>query len=309
MNVKSKNKCHPELVSGSQGLRKKSLSQNNARLKRAEFQTSEMSNFIPNGYNPHPNPLPRRGNAYAFTLAEVLITLVIIGVVAALTVPTMIAKYHEQQTVAKVEKAFSIVSQAWYKYQNDNSCYGKVANCFATGDAYNNMEFYNRFIKYFNAVKVIPPNTTLEGISWLPEKAYHINNSEVSSNLNWFAVHKNSGTSGISAYLTLTDGSIIHIHMPDTKKKSGFVFVDTNGKKGPNRVGKDQFPIGIGAFENPKYENKVHPFYNEDDNSYSFNGLCRVTNNNECNPDVCTQDSCSPTAYVLKNKKLPPITW
>ena len=35
----------------------------------------------------------------AFTLAEVLITLGIIGVVAAMTIPTLITSYKEKQTV------------------------------------------------------------------------------------------------------------------------------------------------------------------------------------------------------------------
>jgi prepilin-type cleavage/methylation N-terminal domain protein len=36
-----------------------------------------------------------------FTLAEVLITLGIIGIVAAMTIPTILAKYQEKQTVIK----------------------------------------------------------------------------------------------------------------------------------------------------------------------------------------------------------------
>ena len=48
----------------------------------------------------------------AFTLAEVLITLTIIGVVAAMTIPVVSAKVkqHEYKTAAK--KAFSIISNA-----------------------------------------------------------------------------------------------------------------------------------------------------------------------------------------------------
>ena len=49
----------------------------------------------------------------AFTLAEVLITLGIIGVVAALTIPSLIQKYEEKQTVSQVKKAYSEISQAY----------------------------------------------------------------------------------------------------------------------------------------------------------------------------------------------------
>ena len=47
-----------------------------------------------------------------FTLAEVLITLVIIGVVAALTISAVINTYVESSTVAKVKKGLSILGQA-----------------------------------------------------------------------------------------------------------------------------------------------------------------------------------------------------
>ena len=47
-----------------------------------------------------------------FTLAETLITLGIIGVVAALTIPTLMKKYYEKQTVSRLRETQSILSQA-----------------------------------------------------------------------------------------------------------------------------------------------------------------------------------------------------
>ena len=47
-----------------------------------------------------------------FTLAEVLITLGIIGVVAALTMPTLMSNYRKHQTVTQLKKAYSEISQA-----------------------------------------------------------------------------------------------------------------------------------------------------------------------------------------------------
>ncbi len=48
----------------------------------------------------------------AFTMAEVLITLAIIGVVAALTIPELINKYEEQARVTALKKVYSTLSQA-----------------------------------------------------------------------------------------------------------------------------------------------------------------------------------------------------
>lgn len=63
-----------------------------------------------------PSPIGRgwRGaTGEGFTLAEVLITLGIIGVVAAMTLPTLIQKQQEKVTVTKVKKAYSILQQAY----------------------------------------------------------------------------------------------------------------------------------------------------------------------------------------------------
>jgi len=47
-----------------------------------------------------------------FTLAEILITLVIIGVIAAITVPSLINKTNNQEYVSKLKKTYSTLSQA-----------------------------------------------------------------------------------------------------------------------------------------------------------------------------------------------------
>ena len=48
-------------------------------------------------------------NKTAFTLAEVLITLGIIGVVAAMTLPTVINNYQKKETISKLKKFYAIL--------------------------------------------------------------------------------------------------------------------------------------------------------------------------------------------------------
>ena len=48
-----------------------------------------------------------------FTLAEVLITLGIIGVVAAMTMPSIVGRYKEKQHTIQLQKFYSILSQAF----------------------------------------------------------------------------------------------------------------------------------------------------------------------------------------------------
>lgn len=57
------------------------------------------------------NMLPVFSKA-GFTLAEVLITLGIIGVVAAMTIPTLISKIQKQQIEAQLKENYSVIAQA-----------------------------------------------------------------------------------------------------------------------------------------------------------------------------------------------------
>ena len=66
----------------------------------------------------------------AFTLAEVLITLGIIGVVAAMTIPNLLQKNFERQTVAKLRAAQSILAQAMRMAEEE---YGEVSGLGLTG--------------------------------------------------------------------------------------------------------------------------------------------------------------------------------
>ena len=60
-----------------------------------------------------------RNDRFGFTLAEVLITLGIIGIVAALTLPTVINNTKKKEHQEALKKAYSTLQQAFLMYQND----------------------------------------------------------------------------------------------------------------------------------------------------------------------------------------------
>ena len=66
----------------------------------------------------------------AFTLAEVLITLGIIGVVASMTLPTLVGKYKKVQTISQLKKTYTVLNQAFRHSEADNesSLYWNVDN-------------------------------------------------------------------------------------------------------------------------------------------------------------------------------------
>ena len=59
------------------------------------------------------------GHNFGFTLAEVLITLAIIGVVAAMTLPTLIQNQQKRSLEVATQKFYSNMSQAVKKYMAD----------------------------------------------------------------------------------------------------------------------------------------------------------------------------------------------
>lgn len=56
---------------------------------------------------------------FAFTLAEVLVTLGIIGVVSAMTVPTLMNNYQRQSYVVQLHKVYNEFSQVFERYMAD----------------------------------------------------------------------------------------------------------------------------------------------------------------------------------------------
>ena len=85
----------------------------------------------------------------AFTLAEVLITLGIIGVVAAMTLPVVIANYKKNLVVSRLKSTYSLMNEAFRRSVADNGP--------AIYWDYNlkNPEFWNRYYApYIESVKI-----------------------------------------------------------------------------------------------------------------------------------------------------------
>ena len=78
----------------------------------------------------------------AFTLAEVLITLMIIGIVAALTIPSVISNYQQQEFKTGLKKAVSVLNEA---IQTNIAQDGETP--------YDNEDLFNYLKKHMNVIK------------------------------------------------------------------------------------------------------------------------------------------------------------
>lgn len=190
-------------------------------------------------------------NKYGFTLAEVLITLGIIGVVAAMTMPSLIQKYKEKETVTKVKTALSILNQAYTLARKDgeeiNSWFSQNST-FVTDDSGNNIQndsgrdnqdiFWGRLIPY---LKVLTRCKASETSCKKPAELYSLDGKVRNIDLSSYSFI--TLTNG----MTLFGGWINNINCTE-KEKCGDFAVDINGiENPPNTTGKDIFYFSITA--------------------------------------------------------------
>lgn len=163
----------------------------------------------------------------AFTLAELLITLGIIGIVAALTLPILVEKYQKMQTATQLKKSYSEISQLLKRSEVDNESMGDWDYTLSGKD------FYYRYLNsYIKKVREIPNS---EFKNYMVYK--NLNGTKCTGEV-WCTV-------GSSFYTYLSNGTVMGImsHHGQTMYKA--VTIDVNGDKQPNQLGKDVFVFSM----------------------------------------------------------------
>ncbi len=167
--------------------------------------------------------------SFGFTLAEVLITLGIIGIVAALTMPTLIANHKKKTTATKVKKAYSVISQALTSAQLD---YGGMENWEYLSFTDDKVEERSNASKMFAETYLKP---YVNSIKYEESCTKEINNKYLT---NKPQIYLSDGTS-----IIVNTGSCYDI------------FVDINGDQIPNEGGRDIFVFYLcksGRAQTPK---------------------------------------------------------
>ena len=196
----------------------------------------------------------------AFTLAEVLITLGVIGVVAAMTIPNLVSNYQKRAWVAQLQKSYATLNQGFRRMLADdnatalsqtetfNSIGGSEQNgsngvkyrkCASSNgkDSDNCKEFYRNLGKYF--------------------KIANIKDFTSADNYKYTFLNSNDQESYTGTVITLMDGTMIYrpeFYSQDPygktdnmmKGKVGYFYLDVNGTKRPNKMGRDIFYFHLG---------------------------------------------------------------
>lgn len=158
-----------------------------------------------------------------FTLAEVLITLGIIGVVAALTIPNLISGYQKRAVVAGLIEAQSILNQAVKMYANETDEEGGMDfDSTLTPQA-----FAEKYFKPY--LKIAQECTKMSDGCWRTGDFYGYYD---------LAGHKMTDTVPYS--LVLNNGMILGFNKIDGTNLISII-VDINGKGSKNVLGRDVF--------------------------------------------------------------------
>lgn len=178
-----------------------------------------------------------------FTLAETLIVLGLIGVVAVFGIVPLVKDYKKQQTVVGLQKSFSTITQSVKMAEKD---YGQMTSWAPPAVDYDNVESEKWFsayslASYLSVEKVCVGNVRSEVASCWASEAKFLDGKLI-------------GYSAKMPCFLLRDGSSMYFCF--VTSLGAFILVDINGpNKGPNIDGKDIFRIVI------RYPKGIVEFY------------------------------------------------
>ena len=175
---------------------------------------------------------------HGFTLAEVLVTLGIIGVVAALTTPALIQNVGNAKVGPKLQKAvatFETASEMMLTDQNSNTLLGVSTTSAGLGKALGQYMKINR-----------GDESAASAINY---KSYTNSNMTVYSSQNPSSLGNRFDSEEGMIYYILNNGSKTQVHSDyadiPNNQEIGRVSVDINGPDGPNTVAKDLFVFAL----------------------------------------------------------------
>lgn len=190
----------------------------------------------------------------AFTLAEVLITLGIIGVVAAMTLPTLIQNHQKQVYATQLKKSINVFQNMLNQMKVNEGvteldqvelfskgvCHGWDCDGF---DGSNYVDFpvvQETIAKYLKTAKICKVGEC--SISYKTGTYTTKDNKTLSCGYG-YGEGKRLGEIGFYS----TDGAIYYVG------SGGFndltILIDVNGEKGPNMFGRDLFNFFVWSYE------------------------------------------------------------
>ena len=171
----------------------------------------------------------------AFTLAEVLVTLGILGVVSAVTMPTLIQGHQKTVYVSQLKKVYSDMNQVFLRYKTDRN----ALNLREAGNLNSKDKLLDFFNKYMNVVSTCTSN------------CFDYDFKTINGRKKTFTFDRN---------VVLSSGAIIWFDYMGSDNIFVSLLVDVNGDKNPNTMGRDVWALSID--NDGKMDDFMFQFYN-----------------------------------------------
>ena len=169
-----------------------------------------------------------------FTLAEVLITLTIIGVIAAITIPNLMQKWGDHADIQKVKEAYSILSNAVQMTVREN---GSLSETEPSAS-----DLQNMIAQYLKVKEQMIDRQNCD-YGWNTNGTKQTNPKGDCGYMKGFGGGYSSDNAISSKNaLILENGMIFKVsRFASNLSNTYHIFMDINGKKGPNQYGYDIF--------------------------------------------------------------------
>ena len=178
----------------------------------------------------------------AFTLAEILITLGIIGIVAAITIPMLITNYQKRLTLTRLQKHYAQLNQVIKLIDEEHGL------AVLSGSATNSVQKY--ILPHYKGATYYAPNNYKKSMCFNPNH-YYLSAKQNDAQYNTLSTrHKGSCNGYISTpfsnmpSIELPDGACIGFNqlLGSRYYPESTIFIDVNGSANPpNCLGKDMF--------------------------------------------------------------------
>lgn len=175
----------------------------------------------------------------AFTLAEVLITLGVIGVVSVMTIPGLMQNHQKQVQATQLHKIYSEAHQAFALMLEHSNAVNLSEAGFVRGKE---SDFFKTYFK------------TVKDCGYEDTSCFNTAYSSLYNDYDPLTANDNLLLSSSAYKVVGANGASLSLYLYENRNSStadtlpvGFLTVDTNGLKGPNKCGRDLFSMSVFA--------------------------------------------------------------
>lgn len=247
-----------------------------------------------------------------FTLAEVLITLGIIGIVAAMTLPALMQNYQKNVYVNGYKQAFSMLNTLTLKIMAEDGV-DDMRNTSFYINAFNNVDLSNKNTEFAKS-DLDSSSQSYENYmkkelgKYIKLSVYTCQEKDTFCQPVYLGGNKDSADIQGRRLIKLANGMLMRFSLFESvvlnskmkpSTRCGWVMIDVNGVKSPNKVGRDNFTLWLGC------DGKWYPqggivyakwtYGDEWQTSYAY-----WLNTTDCNPNVKSAQGHMCAARVIE---------